>query len=142
MDKNKKNNTGKTGETIAANHLIGNGYKILDLNFQNNLGYRIGEIDIIAQDPKSGEIVFVEVKSRQKGKAYSSLGELAIDRVKYQKLSKIISNYLRRNKLIDCDYRLDAISIELDMENRKAKLKHLKYIYYLLLLYFCVPMLY
>jgi len=121
---------GKTGETIAADYLLENGYEILETNFQNNLGYRLGEIDIVARDAKNNEIIFAEVKTRQKGTSNASAPELAINRAKYRKLSRIISNYLRKNKLLDCNYRLDAIAIELDMKTRKANLKHLKYIYY------------
>lgn len=128
--KESKKEIGKTGETVAANYLKNIGYEILEVNFENNIGYRIGEIDVIAIDKQSREIVFVEIKTRQKGKRYSSEGELAINRSKYRKLSKIISNYLRRNNLIDSNYRLDAISVELDMRKRKANLRHLKYIYY------------
>jgi putative endonuclease len=129
MEDDKKN-IGKTGETIAANYLLDSGYLILEMNFQNSLGYRMGEIDIVAKDQESGEVVFVEVKTRQKGRNYSAHAELAIDRSKYRKLSKIISNYLRQRNLENFDYRLDAISIEMDMETRKARLRHLKYIYY------------
>ncbi len=130
MEDSEKNFIGKTGEIIAANYLIKSGYGVLDMNFQNNFGYRIGEIDIVAEDRESGEIVFVEVKSRKGGGKYSAHAELAIDRSKYRKLSKIIFNYLRRKKMTDCAYRLDAISIEMNMEHRRAKLRHLKYIYY------------
>jgi putative endonuclease len=123
-------NIGKTGETVAANYLIKNGYSILEMNFQNNRGYRMGEIDIVAKDRETEEIVFAEVKTRQSGRNYSDHAELAINRSKYRKLSKIIFNYLRRNNMMDNDYRLDAISIEMDIKTRRAKLKHLKYIYY------------
>lgn len=116
-------------ETIAANYLQQKGYEILDTNFSNELGYRRGEIDVVARDPKNKEIVFVEVKTRKKN-PYSAQPELAINQTKYRKLSKIISSYLRKNKLLDSNYRLDAIAIELDIETKKAKLRHLKYIYY------------
>ena len=49
---------GKYGETIAADYLINNGYKILDRNFQT----RYGEVDIIGV--KDDLIIFFEVKSR------------------------------------------------------------------------------
>ena len=121
---------GKLGERIAANYFKARGCEILEMNFENHFGYRLGEIDIVAQDPKKNEIIFAEVKTRQKGTSNSEAPEIAISRAKYHKLSKIISNYLRKNNLLDCDYRLDAIAIELDMNTRKANLKHLKYIYY------------
>ncbi len=56
---------GKTGEQVAANFLQNNGYKILEMNYKNSLGKRLGEIDIIAEDKEAGELVFVEVKTRR-----------------------------------------------------------------------------
>jgi len=121
---------GTTGETIAANYLLKNGYEILETNFQNDLGYRVGEIDIIAREKETGEIAFIEVKTRKKGSWGSENPELAITRAKYKKLTRIIGRYLRQNNLEDAPHRLDAIAIEMDVDLRKAKLRHLKYIYY------------
>jgi len=121
-------NIGKQGEIIAANYLQKNGYEIVSMNFANDLGYRRGELDIVAKDSKTGEIVFVEVKSRQKS-FYTTDPAQAITKQKYFRLSRIISNYLNRNNLSEADYRLDAIAIEIDAEKRKASLKHLKHIY-------------
>ncbi len=121
---------GDLGEQIAANYFKARGWEILEMNFENRQGYRLGEIDVIVRDPKSNEIIFAEVKTRQLGTSNSKTPELAISRAKYRKLSKIISNYLRKNNLLDYNYRLDAIAIELDMKTRKANLRHLKCIYY------------
>ncbi len=121
---------GRKGEIIAANYLLKNGYEILETNFQNNIGYRVGEIDIVARERKTGEIAFVEVKTRQKGSWDSENPELAVTRAKYKKLTRIIERYLRQNNLEDTPHRLDAIAIEIDAEAKKARLRHLKYIYY------------
>jgi len=121
---------GNLGERIAANYFRTQKCEILETNFENKFGYWLGEIDIVTRDAKNNEIIFAEVKTRQKGTSNTSAPELAINRAKYRKLSRIISNYLRKNKLLDCNYRLDAIAIELDMKTRKANLRHLKYIYY------------
>jgi putative endonuclease len=121
---------GNLGERIAANYFKAIGWEILEMNFENHSGYRVGELDIVAHDPKNEEIIFAEVKTRKKGTIRSESPELAISQGKYRKLAKIISKYLRKNNLLDRNYRLDAIAIELDMETRKANLKHLKSIYY------------
>jgi putative endonuclease len=121
---------GKLGERIAANYFKARGCEILEMNFENKFGYRVGEIDVVARDVKNNEIIFAEVKTRQKGTSNSSAPEIAISRGKYRKLSKIISAYLRKNNLLGSNYRLDAIAIELDMKTRKANLRHLKCIYY------------
>ena len=49
---------GAKGENLAADYLKSAGYKIVKMNFR----CRLGEIDIIAS--KSGELYFVEVKTR------------------------------------------------------------------------------
>jgi putative endonuclease len=120
---------GRQGEIVAANYLKQNGYEILTMNFENALGYKRGELDIVAKDLGTKEIVFVEVKTL-KNTYYSSDPESAITRQKYQRLGKIISSYINYYKLNDCEYRLDAISVIFDPEKRKASLKHLKHIYY------------
>ena len=130
MNRSAKSELGKQGENIAANYLLKNGYEILETNFQNNLGYRVGELDIVAREYETNEIAFVEVKTRKKGGWGSENPELAITRAKYKKLMRIIGRYLRQKNLEDTPYRLDAIAIEMDMDSKKANLRHLKYIYY------------
>lgn len=127
---NPRKEIGNLGERIAANYFLARGCEILEMNFENKLGYRVGELDLVARDLKTNEIIFAEVKTRQKGTSNSEAPELAISRAKYRKLAKIISNYLRKNNLMDSQYRLDAIAVELDMKTRKANLRHLKCIYY------------
>lgn len=120
--------TGQQGEQIAADFLKNNGYNILEMNFKNNSGRRLGEIDIIAKD-KNGELVFVEVKTREYQKYKNTLPEENITRDKLHKLSKIASSYLYKNNLKDVDYRFDAISVWLDFETRLAKIKHIQNIF-------------
>jgi len=121
----KTSETGQQGEQIAADFLKNNGYSILEMNFKNNSGRRLGEIDIISKD-KNGELVFVEVKTREYQKYKDSLPEENITRDKLHKLSKIASAYLYQNNLKDANYRFDAISVWLDFETRLAKVKHIK----------------
>jgi len=125
----EKSQTGKAGEQVAANFLKKKGYEILDMNFQNNSGHRLGEIDIIARDVAQDEIVFVEVKTRDHAKYGHTLPEENIGYQKLRKLAKVATIYLRQNKLEDCAYRFDALSIWLDFETRLAKIKHLPNIY-------------
>ena len=122
------NNTkklGQLGEEAAVKYLKTNGYKILDRNFQNNLGRRLGEIDIIALDLGADEIVFVEVKTREYEKYRETLPEENITYSKLHKLNKIASAYLRLKKLEDRPYRFDAISVWLDCAHEKAEIKHI-----------------
>jgi putative endonuclease len=123
---NSNESTGKTGEQIASDFLQTNGYLILDRNFTNDSGRRLGEIDIIAEDKESKELVFVEVKTRDFQKYKDTLPEENITYNKLQKLSKIANSYLYKNNLRERNYRFDAISVWLDFETRKAKVKHIK----------------
>jgi len=123
------NNIGRLGEEIAANFLRSHNYEIICLNFQNTSGRRLGEIDIIAKDLPSEELVFVEVKTRDYQKYGHTLPEENITREKLRKLQKIAQAYLRQNNLLDCDYRFDAISVWADTKTRLAKVKHLENIF-------------
>ncbi|MFA6973964.1 MAG: YraN family protein [Parcubacteria group bacterium] len=119
------NSTGQTGEEVAANYLKANNYEIVAMNFKNNSGRRLGEIDIIAKDKAANELVFVEVKTRDYAKYSDTLPEENITRDKLHKLSKIANVYLRTKGLLDESYRFDAISVWLDFATRRAKVKHI-----------------
>lgn len=124
-----ENNIGQIGEKIAADFLRRKDYEILETNYQNNSGYRLGEIDIIAKDKKSEEIIFVEVKTRDYQKYKNTLPEENITYNKLRKLEKIANAYLLKHRWRDKPFRFDAISIWLDLASRKAKIKHLPSIY-------------
>jgi len=72
---------GKSGEEEAINFLKRNKYKILNRNFKT----KFGEIDIIAK--KNGEIVFIEVKTRNT--TLFGYPEEAIDKRKINHIQKI-----------------------------------------------------
>ena len=120
-----KNNVGQIGEKVAADFLRQKGYDILETNYKNNSGYRLGEIDIIARDKKSEEIIFVEVKTRNYQKYKDTLPEENITYNKLRKLEKIANAYLLKQHWRDKPFRFDAISIWLDLASRRAKIKHL-----------------
>ena len=119
-----KNTLGSDGEKIAAKYLQNKGYRIIALNYANNLGKRLGEIDIIAQDKEL--LVFVEVKTRNMEKYADTLPEENITTKKIHRLSKIANQYLNHNTLQDTPYRFDAISIWLNNRTHQAKVKHIK----------------
>lgn len=118
------NDLGKMGEEEAIKFLKKLGYLILERNYQNNLGRRLGEIDIIAKENE--EIVFVEVKTRELSKYENTLPEENITRSKLHKLNKIASCYIRNNKLWDNPYRFDAVSVWLDISAKNTKIKHIR----------------
>jgi len=107
---------GKKGEEKASGYLENKGYKIL----ANNYLKRSGEIDIIAQDPKTGEVVFTEVKTRHS----RSFGypEESVDDNKVEKIIKTAEQWLMEKNQEDCDWRIDIISIE--WNNGKTLIEH------------------
>ena len=125
MQTDPGNNLGPMGEKSAAAYLESINYKILDLNFKNNTGRRLGEIDIIALDKKEKELVFIEVKTREYEKYKNTLPEENITYSKLKKLEKIAQVYLKIKNLEDCPYRFDAISVWLDPRDGKSEIKHI-----------------
>jgi putative endonuclease len=94
---------GRTGEDLAAKHLEGRGYIILDRNYRAPHG----EIDLIALD--NGTVVFVEVKTRATG-AYGA-PELAVDLRKQGHLVRAALGYLKHKKLHQMPCRFDVVAI-------------------------------
>jgi putative endonuclease len=122
----QRKTVGQIGEKVAVDFLRKKGYEILGTNYQNSRGRRLGEIDIIAREKESEEIVFVEVKTREYQKYKDTLPEENITRSKLRKLEKIANSYLLKYRLRDKPFRFDAVSIWLDLASRKAKVKHLR----------------
>jgi putative endonuclease len=119
----QKRSFGDIGEKAAAKYLEDKGYKIIAKNYKNKTGRMLGEIDIIAKD--KDEMVFVEVKTRQMQKYENTPPEENISYAKLRKMAKIGDIYLRQNGLDNAPFRFDAISVWLDLEHKKAKIKHI-----------------
>jgi len=94
---------GRTGEDLAAKHLAGRGYAILERNYRAPYG----EIDLIALD--SGTVVFVEVKTRTTD-AYGA-PELAVNQRKQERMVKAALGYLKHKKLHQMPCRFDVVAI-------------------------------
>jgi putative endonuclease len=124
----RRGSIGYLGETIASNYLINNDYRILKRNFCNIHGRRLGELDIVATDPTTDEIVFVEVKSLKNNGCMTDPRE-NITRDKITKLEKIIAHFLKVYDLIGSPFRLDGIFVILDIKSKSADLKHIKNIF-------------
>ncbi len=117
---------GQKGEDIAEQFLKKLGYRILERNYVNKRGYRVGEIDIIAQDEQ--EIVFVEVKTRKRLGKYDLPPEMFVDVHKIAHLQQSSFRYLTENKKMGEKYRFDVIGITYE-KGRSVDIKHLKNIF-------------
>ncbi len=126
----QKNSVGYDGEEIAVKFLEREGYEIIERNWCNAKGKRIGEIDIIAKDKNSELFIFVEVKTRNVDNFEEKvLPEEQITRSKLNKLNKIVEIYIKENKLWNEKWRIDAIAILIIANKSKIKVNHIKSIF-------------
>jgi putative endonuclease len=121
----QKRKTGDLGEQIAVDYLEKQGYYILERNFQKPWG----EIDIITQNNK--QIIFIEVKTRTVSEGhslkYSPYPEENVRLDKKQKLIRTAQTYLLERKYPpEIPWQIDVIAVELNIQSRKANLKHIK----------------
>ena len=94
---------GKLGEDRAISFLEDRGFLVIERNFYS----RFGEIDLIAS--RDGVLNFVEVKSGEYDPIYQ------ITPRKLSKILKTVQIYLSK-KRIYCDYVVDAVIVEDDIE--------------------------
>ena len=116
-----KSDVGKTGEDIACEYLVKNGYKILHRNYRE----KWDEIDIIAKD-KRQTIVFVEVKTFAGAMSSGLLPEDNLTAAKLKKLRRACQAFAVKNEdLIDDrrGWRIDLLAIELG-DKEKPEIRH------------------
>jgi putative endonuclease len=123
----QKKSIGWYGEDRATKFLKKRGYKILERNWCNKTGRRLGEIDIIA---KKGEaIVFVEVKTRNITDDNNIVPEEQITPVKLQKLQRVAECYIKEHDLWSCKWQFDAVSVY--VQNKKiVNIEHIENIFF------------
>jgi putative endonuclease len=125
--KNKAKNTGSFGEQVAADYLKKKGYRILERNYANTKGRRLGELDIIAF--YNEETVFVEVKTREWEKD-APLPEESVDHRKLHRLEKIAVSYLKMKKQETTPYHFDVIAIFFDsLDGQILEIRHLERVF-------------
>ena len=105
---------GKQGESLAAEFLRKNGYRIVETNFRN----RYGEIDIIAVEGKT--LVFIEVKTKTNNKFGPP--KMAVNLRKQKQLSKTALAYLTQKKLNNNPARFDVIGISIIEDKTEIEL--------------------
>lgn len=123
-----KSATGALGEELGCQYLRQKGCKILQTNYCNASGRRLGEIDIVAQ--KGKELVFVEVKTRLGTVGDDIFPEVSITPAKLHKLERIVAYYLREKRCQSAAYHFDALSILYDQTTKKASIRHLEHIFF------------
>lgn len=118
-----KKDIGNIGEELAVRYLTNKNYLILNKNYY----IKGGEVDIVAWDKASQEVVFIEVKTRT-SRQYG-WPEEAVNPKKRHFLAKTANRYLAHHHYpFDQNYRFDSLAIELDFKTRMAKIRQFKYI--------------
>lgn len=111
---------GEWGEDYIADLYQRKGYRILDKNYFNHQGKRVGEIDVIAVKDKN--LVFVEVKTRT-NLQYGTPAE-AVTIWKQQRLIKACKTFLNYNpKFADYNYRIDVAELQTDLDRKRKSVR-------------------
>ncbi|HXW00077.1 MAG TPA: YraN family protein [Anaerolineae bacterium] len=104
MDKRKQ--TGRQGEDIAASFLTGKGCKIIERNWRCSAG----ELDLIMEDGDA--LVFVEVRTRS-GLRFG-LAEESISPAKQARLIELAQTYLQERAASAAQlWRIDVVAVQL-----------------------------
>ncbi len=106
---------GNRGEKLAAEHLKGLGFLILDTNFR----CREGEIDIVAR--QGDTLVFVEVRTRR-GSAFGTPQE-SLTPAKGRKIIITAQTYLQTHEDLPLDWRIDVVAVEMDRGGKLLRLE-------------------
>lgn len=118
---NSKQVLGASGEEIAVDYLISQGYVVFDRNWRS----KTGEIDIVASEKSNlrDELIFVEVKTRS-SRDYGDPLE-AISATKYLRMYRLAIEWLSENSASREPWRLDVISIVIS-KTQEIEIDHLK----------------
>ena len=120
--------TGNLGEEIACQYLKNHGYEIVERNYWK----KWGEIDVVARNLKDKSLHFIEVKTVTRAVggltadgAYGYEAEENVHPWKLKRLTRAIQTYILERR-IDEDktpWQLDVITVSLDYDMRKARVK-------------------
>ncbi|WP_168915317.1 YraN family protein [Microcella flavibacter] len=103
----RKDVLGRSGEQLAADHLLGLGYEVIDRNWR----CPIGEIDLVARHGST--TVVVEVKTRS-GRGYGHPLD-AITPVKLARLRRLAGAWVAAHGPVE-RLRIDAIAVVADRD--------------------------
>jgi len=115
---------GEWGENVAVEHLRLAGMEIVDRNVRPYARDRRLEIDIIAYDPPSDAMVFVEVKQHSRHFAEERRIR-SVDREKLHRL-RTACNAWRRHNRWDGNYRFDVVEVFGSPGTRAPEVDHIR----------------
>ncbi|MFH5822486.1 YraN family protein [Georgenia sp. AZ-5] len=114
-----KDAVGAYGERVAARALAERGLEVIERNWR----CRHGEIDLVALDRATGEVVFVEVKTRRSAR-YGHPAE-AVTRAKLGRLRRLAGMWLSEHDVRAGGARLDVVAV-LVQAGGAARVEHLR----------------
>lgn len=124
--KDGRKQLGAWGEKVAATYLEAQGLRILQRNWRtaskgNATGGPRGEIDLVAQ--AGAVLVFVEVKTRRSQN--SGTPEEGVTPQKARQLLNLGQQYLLEHNLVDVEWRVDLVAVELDNHGKLLRCEHI-----------------
>lgn len=124
--KDGRKQLGAWGEKVAATYLEAKGLRILQRNWRtankgSATGGPRGEIDLVAQ--AGAVLVFVEVKTRRSQN--SGTPEEGVTPQKVRQLLNLGQQYLLEHNLVDVEWRVDLVAVELDNHGKLLRCEHI-----------------
>ncbi|MBI5733758.1 MAG: YraN family protein [Candidatus Kerfeldbacteria bacterium] len=119
----RRQELGHQGEAAALRYLADKGYKIICQNWHAG---RYGEIDIVAL--QAGEVVIVEVKTRQQIKF--GYPEGAVNQAKLNKLRLAAQSFMLAHPQLGSRYRVEVVALLFDDYQRIVDVKHYRNIHF------------
>jgi len=109
---------GDTGEKLAVEHLVQNGYRIRERNWRFP---SLGELDVVAED--GGYLVFVEVRTRR-GRSYGT-PEDSLTVAKKLRLVQLAMAYRQQHEAegLPQDERIDVVAVELGKNGQPVRIE-------------------
>jgi putative endonuclease len=114
LDKRKQ--TGRRGEEIAAAYLARKGYKVV----QRNWSCAAGELDLVVED--GATLVFVEVRTRT-GRQFGTAEE-SITPAKQARLVNLAQAYLQATAALHPSWRIDVVAVQ--FEPGQVRVNHIE----------------
>jgi len=121
MAENARQLLGRSGEDLAAEHLLRQGFRILERNYRT----RFGELDIVAFDGRT--LVFCEVKSRTVNRV--GIGPLeAVHPAKRAQVRRMARGWLAAGgqRPFAAEIRFDVIAVVFGRAGQLVALEHLE----------------
>jgi putative endonuclease len=109
---------GQRGEQATARYLRRRGWTIV----ARGRSERFGELDIVAIERRT--VVFVEVKTR--GSHRGGHPAEAVDPVKQRRIVLSALAYLKRHRLLECQYRFDIVAVTWPEGQRRPTIEHFR----------------